>query len=180
MIWILDCGGREGGRVDIMPVIPMHAGDEDSGRGLKRVAALLCAPPAALGLLFGSHLLDPRIMTNWCRSRRGCGGARIWQLYPHHFPMIALAFGIAFACIGLILWRRPRASSSRLGDLRERLIGIGAVFGFVTALYWIAALGATDGRIGPWAFYAPLIFIGVVVVPIEIGRLRDGKAPGAR
>lgn len=163
-----------------MPVIPMHAGDEDSGRGLKRVAALFCAPPAALGLLFGLHLLDPQIMTNWCRSRRGCGGARIWQLYPHDFPAIALSFGISFACMAVILWRRPRAARSRLSDLVERLTGIGAVFGFATALYWTAGLSATNGRLGRWAFLAPLIFIAVAVVPIEIGRFRAGKTPAER
>ena len=161
-----------------MPVIPMHADAADRGRWLKRVAALFCAPPAALGLLFGLHLLDPAIMTGWCRSRRGCGGVRLWQQYPHDFPAIALSLGIAFACIGLLLWRKPRPTRNRLEDLGERLTGVGAVFGFTTALYWIAALDATDGRLGRWAYFAPLIFVAVVVVPIEVSRFRAGKRAG--
>jgi hypothetical protein len=143
------------------------------GRPIPRLAGLLLVLPAVLGLVFGLHLLPPSVMTTWCTTRRGCGGVRLWEEYPAHFPAIALAIGIAFGSMSVIIFRPAWATAGRVVP---RLLGLGAVLGFMVALYWIAALRMTDGVLGPVGFYAPIAVLVLGVVPIEIGQWKRQKA----
>jgi hypothetical protein len=143
--------------------------------GLRLMAAALCVPPALVGLLFGLRLLQPSIMRSWCTARRGCGGTKVWELYPGEFPAIALGFGIAFACLAVLLVRAPLPAESRLANLIQRMTGLGAFFGLAVPLYWIAGLSLTNGHLGRLAFYAPLALLVIVVGPVEAARIRAGK-----
>jgi len=151
----------------------MFSSASEPRRAIPRVASLLFLPPALLGLLFGLHILSPEIMATWCTTRRGCGGVRLWQIYPDYFPAIALAIGIAFASMGLIVLRPRWVSDSRLAF---RMLGLGAFFGMLMALYWIAALKWTDGSLGPVGFYAPLLVAVLVVVLVEVRRASLGAS----
>ncbi|MFI5209468.1 MAG: hypothetical protein ACHQ2E_03395 [Gemmatimonadales bacterium] len=142
---------------------------------LRRVIALFSLPPALLGLLFGLRILKPEIMASWCTTRRGCGGVKLWLVYPTYFPAIALSFGIAFVALSILMLRGASVPASRWSDLGQRLAGLGVFFGFATALYWIGMLGLTDGQPSRLVFDLPLVVLVVIVVPTEIARFRAGK-----
>ena len=64
---------------------------------------------------------------------------------------------------------------SPAANLGYRLLGLSAIFGLGLGLYWIAALSLTGGTLGPTGFYAPFLFLLLVVLPVEVRRVVRGR-----